>query len=95
VKIHIWERAKIPLSLHFTLFTPYWRESRLFNVEGKKKVKALDVETEVVVVDVAEHEVERPKKADAIALRFPSGDTPRCARLQRALHQATEETLQR
>ena len=25
--------------------------------------------------------------ADAIALRFPSGDTPRFARLQRALHQ--------
>jgi hypothetical protein len=45
-------------------------------------------------VDVAEHEVERPKKADAIALRFPSGDTPRCARLQRALHQAAEKTLQ-
>jgi hypothetical protein len=70
-------------------------KSGLFNVKGKNKVKELDLETEVLVVDVAEHEVERPKKADAIALRFPSGDTPRCARLQRALHQATEETLQR
>jgi len=37
-------------------------KSGLFNVEGKKKVKELDVETEIVVVDVSEHEVERPKK---------------------------------
>jgi Helix-turn-helix of DDE superfamily endonuclease len=58
-------------------------KSGLFNVEGKKKVKELDSEIEVLVVDVTEHEVERPKKADAIALRSP----------QRALHQATEETL--
>jgi hypothetical protein len=38
------------------------RPAGLFNVEGKKKVKELDYETEVLVVDVAEHEVERPKK---------------------------------
>jgi hypothetical protein len=37
-------------------------KSGLFNVEGKKKVKELDAETEVIVVDVSEHEVERPKK---------------------------------
>ena len=37
--------------------------SGLFNVEGKKKAKQLDSETEVLVVDVAEHEVERPKKS--------------------------------
>ena len=37
-------------------------KSGLFNVTGKKKVKELDLETEVLVVDVAEHEVERPKK---------------------------------
>ena len=37
-------------------------KSGLFNVAGKKKVKELDMETEVVVVDVAEHEIERPKK---------------------------------
>ncbi len=37
-------------------------KSGLFNVEGRKKVKELDSETEVLVVDVAEHEVERPKK---------------------------------
>jgi Helix-turn-helix of DDE superfamily endonuclease len=36
--------------------------SGLFNVEGKKKVQSLDSEAEVLVVDVAEHEVERPKK---------------------------------
>ena len=36
--------------------------SGLFNVEGKKKAQSLDSETEVLVVDVAEHEVERPKK---------------------------------
>jgi Helix-turn-helix of DDE superfamily endonuclease len=38
-------------------------KSGLFNVEGKKKVQELDSETEVLVVDVAEHEVERPKKS--------------------------------
>ena len=38
------------------------RPAGLFNVEGKKKVKELDFQTEVLVVDVAEHEVERPKK---------------------------------
>ena len=58
-------------------------KSGLFNVEGKKKVKELDSETEVLVVDVAEHEVERPKKADAIALRSP----------QRALHQANRRDI--
>ena len=39
-------------------------KSGLFNVTGKKKVKELDLETEVLVVDVAEHEVERPKKTE-------------------------------
>jgi Helix-turn-helix of DDE superfamily endonuclease len=38
-------------------------KSGLFNVEGKKKVKELDSEIEVVVVDATEHEVERPKKS--------------------------------
>lgn len=47
-------------------------KSGLFNVEGKKKVKQLDSETEVLVVDVAEHEVERPKKADALRSGFPT-----------------------
>lgn len=37
-------------------------KSGLFSLGGKKKVKELDLETEVLVVDVAEHEVERPKK---------------------------------
>ena len=40
------------------------RSGILFNVEGKKKAKQLDSETEVLVVDVTEHEVERPKKAE-------------------------------
>jgi hypothetical protein len=38
-------------------------KSGLFNVEGKKKVRELDPDIEVLVVDVAEHEVERPKKS--------------------------------
>ena len=33
-----------------------------WGLEGKKKVKELDSEIEVLVVDVTEHEVERPKK---------------------------------
>jgi len=37
-------------------------KSGLFNVGGKKKAKEIDSEIEVLVVDVAEHEVERPKK---------------------------------
>ena len=37
-------------------------KSGLFNVEGKKKVRELDSGIEVLVVDVSEHEVERPKK---------------------------------
>jgi hypothetical protein len=39
-------------------------KSGLFNVQGKKKVKELDSETKVLVVDVVEHEVERPKKTE-------------------------------
>jgi hypothetical protein len=39
-------------------------KSGLFNIEGKKKVKELDSEIEVLVVDVTEHEVERPKKTE-------------------------------
>lgn len=37
-------------------------KSGLFNLGGKKKVIQLDSEQEILVVDVAEHEVERPKK---------------------------------
>jgi Helix-turn-helix of DDE superfamily endonuclease len=39
-------------------------KSGLFNVEGKKKFQELDSEAKVLVVDVAEHEVERPKKTE-------------------------------
>ena len=38
-------------------------KSGLFNVGGKRKVKESDLEMDVLVVDVAEHEVERPKKS--------------------------------
>ena len=37
--------------------------SGLFSLEGRKRVKELDSETEILVVDVAEHEIERPKKS--------------------------------
>lgn len=37
-------------------------KSGLFNVDGKKRVKQIDSQTELLVVDVAEHEVERPQK---------------------------------
>ena len=44
------------------------RPAGLFNVEGKKKVRELDSDIEVLVVDVTEHEVERPKKSGCIRL---------------------------
>jgi Helix-turn-helix of DDE superfamily endonuclease len=37
-------------------------KSGMFNVGGKKQVVLLDTSTEILVVDVAEHEIERPKK---------------------------------
>ena len=37
-------------------------KSGLFSLGGKKKVVQLDSEQEVLVVDVAEHEVDRPRK---------------------------------
>jgi hypothetical protein len=36
--------------------------SGMFNVVGKKQVELLELETETLVIDVAEHEIERPKK---------------------------------
>jgi hypothetical protein len=39
-------------------------KSGLFSLRGKKRVIELDVEEEVLVVDVAEHEIERPKKTE-------------------------------
>jgi flagellar biogenesis protein FliO len=36
--------------------------SGMFNVGGKKQVALLEIEEETLVVDVAEHEIERPKK---------------------------------
>ena len=37
-------------------------KSGMFNVGGKKQVTLLDTEEEILAVDVAEHEIERPKK---------------------------------
>ena len=37
-------------------------KSGLFNLPGKKTVQEKSTEIEIVVVDVAEHEIERPKK---------------------------------
>jgi len=38
-------------------------KSGLFNVAGKKQLYLQDSELEILVVDVAEHEIERPKKS--------------------------------
>jgi Helix-turn-helix of DDE superfamily endonuclease len=37
-------------------------KSGMFNVGGKKQVTLLDTEEEILAIDVAEHEIERPKK---------------------------------
>ena len=37
-------------------------KSHLFHLPGKKKLTESDVEWEVVIVDVSEHPIERPKK---------------------------------
>ena len=37
-------------------------KSELFHLPGKKKLTESDVELEVVIVDVSEHPIERPKK---------------------------------
>ena len=38
-------------------------KSGLFNLGGKKQLYLQDSELEILVVDVAEHEIERPKKS--------------------------------
>ena len=38
------------------------RPAGLFNLGGKKQLYVQDSELEILVVDVAEHEIERPKK---------------------------------
>ena len=37
-------------------------KSGLFNVGGKKQLYLQDLKLEILVIDVAEHEIERPKK---------------------------------
>jgi Helix-turn-helix of DDE superfamily endonuclease len=39
-------------------------KSGMFSVGGKKQLVLLDDPTEILVVDVAEHEIERPKKTE-------------------------------
>ena len=39
-------------------------KSGLFNVGGKKQLYRQDSDLEILVVDVSEHEIERPKKAE-------------------------------
>lgn len=41
-------------------------KSELFNLAGKKKMYEQESSIEVLVVDVAEHEIERPKKTEKI-----------------------------
>ena len=58
-------------------------DSGKFRLPGKKQLYQQADNWQVIVVDVTESPIERPKKADAIALRSP----------QRALHQAAESLL--
>ena len=44
-------------------------KSNLFHLPGKKKLTESDVEWEVVIVDVSEHPIERPKKTAKILFR--------------------------
>ena len=44
-------------------------KSDLFHLPGKKMLTESDVEWEVVVVDVSEHLIERPKKTAAVLFR--------------------------
>lgn len=41
-------------------------KSGLFNLPGKKAIQERNQEIEIVVVDVAEHEIERPKKTEKL-----------------------------
>ena len=44
-------------------------KSKLFHLPGKKKLNDSDTKWEIVVVDVSEHSIERPKKIEAVLLR--------------------------
>jgi hypothetical protein len=39
-------------------------KSGLFRLDGKKQAIGMGLEHEVLVIDVAEHEIERPKKTE-------------------------------
>lgn len=49
-------------------------KSGLFNLPGKKAVQPKNTEIEIVVVDVAEHEIERPKKSECVIPRYPRNE---------------------
>ena len=44
-------------------------KSALFRLPGKKKLTQSDIEWDVVIVDVSEHAIERPKKNNADTIR--------------------------
>jgi hypothetical protein len=41
-------------------------KSKLFHLPGKKALAKSEMEWEVVIIDVSEHPIERPKKTTAI-----------------------------
>ena len=45
-----------------TTMEQYLIKSKLFHLPGKKTLTKSDMEWEVVIVDVSEHPIERPKK---------------------------------
>jgi hypothetical protein len=51
-------------------------KSELFHLPGKKKLTQNDVEWDVVVVDVSEHAIERPKKNNAAIIPGKRKSTP-------------------
>ncbi len=58
-KIRLITTRKVTL---ITLLERWLIKSELFHVLGKKKLMQSDVEWDVVIVDVSEHPIERPKK---------------------------------
>ena len=52
-----------------TTIEQYLIKSELFHLPGKKALTKSDVEWEVVIVDVSEHPIERPKKTTTVLFR--------------------------
>jgi len=51
-------------------------KSELFHLSGKKKLTESDVEWDVVIVDVSEHPIERPKKNSENTIRAKRKNIP-------------------